>query len=239
METFKTIDIYDTKGIEYLFIIGYLIVLIVFLKVTGKQLAITSKIKQVIGVLTASILKIPQGLFYSRNHTWAHLERSGNAKVGLDDLLMHITGDVKLNFLKSPGDKIAMGELLTEIEQQGKQLKIFSPISGEIMDANKSLATNPEILSNDPYEKGWIYQIKPSNWISETKSYYLADEAVKWMKREVDRFKDFLTSSMDKYTPQPSLQILQDGGEMRDKTLSDLPDEVWQDFQKNFLDKKD
>jgi glycine cleavage system H protein len=51
----------------------------------------------------------------------------------------------------------------------------------------------------------------------------------------LERFKDFLASSMAKYSPDPSKIILQDGGELRDQPLSDLPQEIWQDFQQNFL----
>ena len=44
-----------------------------------------------------SILRIPLGLLFSKNHTWAHLEKSGVAEVGIDDFLLHITGDVKFS----------------------------------------------------------------------------------------------------------------------------------------------
>ena len=97
------------------------------------------------------------------------------------------------------------------------------------------LAENPEILNEDPYEKGWIYKIRPSAWKSETGSYYLAEEAVSWSAKEFDRFKDFLAASMKTHTPVPSMVMLQDGGELRDHTLSQLPDGVWQDFQQDFL----
>ncbi|MCK5210169.1 MAG: hypothetical protein KAQ79_19170, partial [Cyclobacteriaceae bacterium] len=89
MEGFSSVDIFDTKGVEYLFVIGYLISLIVFWKVSGKQLIINKQIKEMLGKFTANILRIPQGLFYNKNHTWAHLEESGAAKVGLDDFLQH------------------------------------------------------------------------------------------------------------------------------------------------------
>ena len=236
MEGFSSVDIFDTKGVEYLFVIGYLISLIVFWKISGKQLIINKQIKEMLGKFTANILRIPQGLFYNKNHTWAHLEESGAAKVGLDDFLQHITGEVKFINLKNPGEIINKGDLLSEIDQRGKQLRIFSPISGKIMNTNSMLYKNPEILNEDPYEKGWIYKIKPSNWIAETKSYYLAEEATNWSKKELVRFKDFLTGgTMNKYSAEPSMVLLQDGGELRDNILSELPNEVWKDFQKEFL----
>lgn len=236
MEDFTRVDIFDTKGIEYLFVIGYLLILIIFWKISNKQVKIKSQIQKVFGNLSANILRIPQGLFYTKNHTWTHLEESGTAKVGLDDFLQHITGEVKLRAVKKIGEIINKGELLTEINQDGKHLKVFSPISGEILDTNSMLNENPEILNENPYDKGWIYKIKPSNWIVETNSYYLAEEATNWSTKELIRFKDFLMGgTMRKFSSEPSMILLQDGGELRDNILSDLPNEVWLDFQKEFL----
>jgi len=236
MEGFSSVDIFDTKGIEYLFVIGYLIILIVFWKVSGKQLKVKKQIQEILGKFTANILRIPQGLFYNKNHTWSYLEKSGAAKVGMDDFIQHVTGIVNFNTLKNPGENIKKGDLLTEIDQNGKVLRVFSPISGKILDTNSVLYENPEILNEDPYEKGWLYRIKPSNWVSETNSYFLAEEATNWFTQELERFKDFLAGgAMRKFSSEPSMILLQDGGEIRDHVLSELPSEVWKDFQKEFL----
>jgi glycine cleavage system H protein len=182
------------------------------------------------------ILRIPKGLFYSKNHTWTYLEKSGTAKVGLDDLLLHITGEVRLNYIKDPDEMVKKGETLAEVNQNGKLLRIKSPISGKIVQANPLLPENPGLLNKDPYERGWIYSIQPANWIEETRSYYFAEEAIKWSKKELERFKDFITLSLYKYSPEPSMVILQEGGELSDNALSGMPDEIWQDFQEEFLD---
>ena len=188
------------------------------------------------GTLSAGMLKVPQGLFFSKNHTWAHLERSGIAKIGLDDLLLHLTGDLRVINHAKPGEIVRKGGLLAQIDHYGKQLKIFSPISGEIKSTNTALKENPEILQEDPFRSGWIYQIKPSDWISETRSCYLAGEATNWMTKELSRFKDFVMVSTAKNSPGTAGIILQDGGEIRENILAELPNELWQDFQRDFLD---
>lgn len=235
MDQFTYTNIFATKGIEYLAIITFFAILVPFWMILNKKSTFTKKLQKALGVLTANALSIPQGLFYSKNHTWAHLEKSGIAKVGLDELLLHITGDVTLRNLKNPGDFVNKGDLLAEIDQKDKQLRIYSPVSGKIVHSNSSLSENPEMLMEDPYESGWIYKIKPSSWISDTKSCYLAEEATKWSQLELERFKDFLAESVKKHSPVPSMLVLQDGGELRDNILSEMPNEVWQDFQKSFL----
>jgi glycine cleavage system H protein len=235
MDGFSYNNIFETNGIEYLIIIAFLVLIIPFWIIINKQNAIKMQVKKALGALSESVLRIPRGLFYSKNHTWTHLERTGNALVGLDDFLLHVTGEIKFKSIKKPNDLIVKGDLIAEIIQNEKTLKITSPISGKIVLNNSRLKYNPGIMNEDPYGKGWIYRIEPNRWIEETSTYYLADEAVAWAKREFVRFKDFLAESMNKYSPETSMLILQDGGELCDRPLSELPDEVWQDFQKSFL----
>jgi glycine cleavage system H protein len=236
MEGFSIVDIYDTKGMEYVFVIAYLLILIVFWKVAKNPQKVFQQIREAVSVLSAKILRIPQGIYFNKNHTWTHLGESGAAKVGMDDFLQHVIGNVRLTNLKNQGESIKKGELLAEVKQGGKVLKVYSPISGEVLEINSTLTENPEIINSDPYDQGWIYQIKPSNWVKETNTYFLADKATEWSKKEFVRFKDFLSrGAMRRFSTEPSMVLLQDGGEIRENVLSELPDEVWEDFQKEFL----
>ena len=200
MNVYSYSNIFDSKGMGYLIIISFLIILVPFWFMINKRTAISGQIKKAIGILSTGILRIPQGLFYTKNHAWTYLEKSGIARVGLDDFLMHITGEVKLRELKKPGNFINKGELLADIDQNGKLLQVSSPISGRIMNTNALLIQKPELINEDPYEKGWIYEIKPSEWMADTDSYYLGNEAVTWSDREFQKFKAFLAESMMKYS---------------------------------------
>jgi len=235
MDGFTYNNIFDTKGIEYIVIIAFLLLLIPFWLALNKPVQLKEKVRKVLGILSAAVLRIPQGIFYSKNHTWAYLEKSGAAKVGLDDLLVHITGEVNIRQLKNPGDSISKGDLLAEMDQNGKSLNVLSPISGTIINTNPGLNVNHELLNEDPYGKGWLYDIKPTNWVAEIPSFYMADEATDWLNKELIRYKDFLAMNMKKYSPDPSLIILQDGGELSENSLSGMPDELWKDFQNEFL----
>jgi glycine cleavage system H protein len=236
MDGFSYNNIFATKGIEYLIIIAFLMMIIPFWILINKEASIKGQIRNALGILSENILKIPKGLLFNKNHTWTHLRKSGVAEVGIDDFLLHITGEVKFTDLKSPGSLISRGDLLAGIDHEGKILKVYSPISGRIAETNRSLTDSPGVVNEDPYEKGWIYKIYPSRWIEETDTCYMADKAVEWTVLELQRFKDFLAGSMKKYTPDVSMVLLQDGGELCDRPLSGLPEEIWHDFQKSFLD---
>lgn len=237
MDGFTYHNIFETKALEYLAIVFFFIILIPFWLLLNKKRSVAKQAEK-LTALTAGALQIPQGLFFSRYHTWAHLERSGMAQVGMDDLLMHLTGAVTFTRLIATGEKIKKGDLMAEVSHKGKRLKIYSPISGEIMEANTVLSQSPELLNEDPYVKGWMYKIKPSSWVADTNACFVAEDATLWAKQELERFKDFLSVSLGKYSPLPSHVILQDGGELCDQPLSDLSEEVWQDFQEDFLNKK-
>jgi glycine cleavage system H protein len=106
-----------------------------------------------------------------------------------------------------------------------------------VLETNALLAENPDMINTDPYREGWLYQIKPSNWMKETSACLLAEKASEWSEKEITRFKDFLSmGAMRKYSSEPAMAMLQDGGEIRDNVLSELPEEVWKDFQEEFLD---
>jgi len=236
MDGFTYNNIFETKGIEYLAILAFFAILIPFWLLLNRQIKINKQ--KSAGILNINTLNIPQGLFFSKYHIWSHLGVSGIARVGIDDLLLHMVGDVKFTGIKEQGERIKKGEILAKINHNGKLLNLYSPISGEIMEANPVLTHNPELLNKDPYVKGWMYKIKPISWTADTYSYYLAEDAIQFSRQELDKFKDFISTSVRKYSPVPSMVALQDGGELLDQPMAELPEEIWQDFQEDFLGKK-
>ena len=236
MEGFTYNNIFATKGIEYIIILSFLAVLVPFWLFISRDTKVKQKIRDAVNVLTAGILQIPQGLFFSKNHTWVHLEKSGEAKIGLDDFLVHMVGNMTINPLKKQGEYVTKGELIAEIVQDEKRLKMHSPISGKITSANSLITENSDMVKNDPYEKGWFYAVEPDNWKAETTGFYLANEASEWITNELLRLKDFLNISISRYSSQPAMLTLQEGGELKADPLDDLQPEIWNDFQKEFLD---
>jgi glycine cleavage system H protein len=235
MDVFNYNNIFETKGIEYLAVIAFLVLLIPFWITLNKKDKMKDPKRKGLGIPVAGILKIPQGIYFSRNHTWAHLDISGTARIGLDDLLLRLTGAFSFNHLKDNGEEIKKGDLMAEIEQKGKILRIYSPVSGEILSVNPALTGNTELLSEDTYLKGWMYEVRPTQWIRETNSCMMAEEATGWLGKEVVRIKDFISASRVGFSSLSAALVLQDGGDLRDHILSDLPAEEWQNFQEGFL----
>lgn len=235
MDGFTYTNLFETKGIEYLVVIAFLLSIIPFWLLINRPVKVKAALRRVIGVLTPGVLRIPRGLFYTRNHTWTFMEQSGSVRVGLDDLLLHITGNVEPVEHRNTGEMVKRGEPIAELVQDGKHLKILSPISGKIVSRNDLLETDPGLMNSDPYGKGWLYKILPDDWVGETKSSLIGEEAANWLASEVTRFKDFMAASVSRHLPEPSLVTLQDGGEIIDNVLSEMPVEIWSEFEKDFL----
>jgi glycine cleavage system H protein len=234
MNPFVYTDIFDTKGIEYIIVILFLLLIIPFWIVLNRPVKVKSALKAS-AALTAGILRIPQGLFFSRNHTWSRLDRSGLARIGLDDLLLHLTGGVEVSFLQREGTRVQKGEELFRIVQDGKELAISSPVTGEVSRVNESLGNDPGTLVDDPYGS-WLCMIRPENWQGETSSCYLAGKASSWMKDELTRFKDFLARALAVGEPETAMLVLQEGGELVDFPLAGLEQGIWEQFQEHFLE---
>jgi glycine cleavage system H protein len=237
MEGFTYTNIFETKGIEYLAIITFFLVLIPFWMLLSRPVKIRSAITKAIGTLSLGSFHLPQGIFFSGQHSWTYLEKSGLAKVGVDDFLVKVIGEVNLVRLKNPGERVQKGELLGTIDQGGKKLNIYSPVTGEIRDINAALTTNPLLLLDDPYEKGWFCRIKPEKWVAETSGYYFAEGALEWVEQELSRFRDFITNALGKSNGNSQL-VLQDGGELMAEPLHALSGDIWEAFQHDFIDEK-
>jgi len=235
MDGFTYTNIFETKGIEYIIVIAFLLMIIPFWLAINRKSAIVTRLRNTVGVLTAAILRIPEGLYFNRNHTWTFLEKNGTAKLGVDDFLLHVTGEIKLNPVFSEGDMISKGDIVMVAEHNGKVLRFCSPVSGEVTGTNPLVSGNPGALFEDPYNRGWVYKIKPTDWKADTGSLLIAGEAIAWTMKEIDRLKVFLANSTRKFNPEMSIVELQDGGELIDQPLAGLPEEVWQDFQSSFL----
>jgi glycine cleavage system H lipoate-binding protein/ABC-type phosphate transport system substrate-binding protein len=179
---------------------------------------------------------VPNGVYFDKTHTWAFMDQNGVIKVGVDDFLQKIAGPFTRIKMKSPGKKVKKGEQIMSVIQNGKQLNLYSPVSGTIIEQNKTLETDSSKVNSSPYTEGWIYKIEPSNWLRENQLLFMAEKQKQFIKNEFSRLKDFLSVALQADKENYALVVLQDGGELRDGVLSNLGPEVWEDFQTNFID---
>jgi glycine cleavage system H lipoate-binding protein/ABC-type phosphate transport system substrate-binding protein len=184
----------------------------------------------------AGIVPGPEGLYYDKTHTWTFMEKDGQIRVGIDDFLQHVTGTITRAIMKEPGEPIRRGEKVLTLTKFGKQLNLYSPISGTIKARNAKLQGNSSLVNTSPYGEGWVYLVEPKNWLRELQFMMMAEKHREWLKDEYTRLRNFFEGALKTQHATFEYAVLQDGGELRDNLLADLGPEVWEEFQKRFID---
>jgi glycine cleavage system H protein len=105
---------------------------------------------------------VPKDLKYTREHEWAKQE-GDRVRVGITAYAQEQLGDVVFVELPKVGAKLTASKNFGVVESVKAVSDLFSPISGEVADVNGELAQKPEAVNQDPYGKGWMLVVKPSN----------------------------------------------------------------------------
>jgi glycine cleavage system H protein len=116
---------------------------------------------------------VPDGLRYTKEHEWVKSE-GGMARVGITDHAQHELTDIVFVELPKIGKKVKKRELLGVVESVKTVADVYSPVSGEVIEANSILDDNPQLINESPYEKGWFAIIRMDD-PSETKLLMDAD----------------------------------------------------------------
>ncbi len=108
------------------------------------------------------IFTVKRGLLYTENDTWVKVENR-NVRVGLTDFFQRRVGDVIYIEFPKVGSKITRSEEIAQLESIKTASSIPSPLEGTIIAVNQSLTNKPEMINEEPYGRGWLGLIYPSN----------------------------------------------------------------------------
>ena len=101
----------------------------------------------------------PNDRHYSKEHEWVLLESAGRALVGITEYAQEQLGDVVFVDLPDPGTRLDQFQKLGEIESVKAVSDMYSPMAGEVAEANQELIDHPELVNEDPYSKGWLVRL--------------------------------------------------------------------------------
>ena len=104
-------------------------------------------------------MNFPKDLKYTKEHEWARVE--GNvAVIGITDFAQDRLGSIVFVELPPVGKAFVKGETMVTVDSVKAVAEVYSPLSGQVEEANKSLKDNPEMINQDPYGKGWMVKLK-------------------------------------------------------------------------------
>jgi glycine cleavage system H protein len=106
------------------------------------------------------IFHFPEDLYYSEAGIWARFE-GRRVRIGLSDFTQQRNGDVTFAEPKETGAVVRAGDEVAVVETIKVNLSILSPVAGKIVEVNGALEASPELVNQDPYEKGWLAVVEP------------------------------------------------------------------------------
>jgi len=125
-------------------------------------------------------VEVPEGLYYSEKFEWVKIE-GDKARIGITDYAQKQLREIVYVELPSGGDMTKQGEPYGTVESVKAVSDLVAPLSGTIEQINEEVQSSPETLNEDPYGKGWLLVISPSNK-DELKNIMDHAKAVEWHK---------------------------------------------------------
>lgn len=107
-------------------------------------------------------MNIPANLKYTKDHEWVSVE-GDIATIGITDFAQSELGDIVYVEVETLDETLDKDEVFGTVEAVKTVSDLFLPLSGEIIEFNEELETEPEIINSDPYGKGWMIKIKISD----------------------------------------------------------------------------
>jgi glycine cleavage system H protein len=104
----------------------------------------------------------PQNYYFTKDHEWVAVD-GDKATVGISDFAQKQLGDVVYVELPEIGKHLDVHQTVGTIESVKAVSEIFSPVSGEVIEANTALNNAPETINQDPHGKAWIIKLKMKN----------------------------------------------------------------------------
>jgi glycine cleavage system H protein len=229
MEGFSYVDLFATKGIEYLLVIGFLLVLVLYWRLLN-QPAKAPLALRVAATRVAPLrgwFQLAEGLYYHQGHTWAMPEDNDVVRIGIDDFAQSLLGKPQSINLPRIGTRIEQGEKGWNLQVDSKSIDMLSPVNGEVVAINEEIIESPDLVNQDPYGKGWLAKVRVSKLKTDIKNLLSGRLATAWIQETQDALRERMTGHLG--------LALQDGGLPVTGIARILSPENWDEMAMEFL----
>ena len=229
MENFKYLDIFATKGIEYIAVLAFLATLVIFWRLLNTSKP-ENKISEPLDKVKTTLVDwfyLANDFFYHQGHTWAKAENENIVRVGMDDFSKKLVGSPDMFNLPETGSVLKQGEIGWKLHFKNKTIDMLSPVNGEVVEVNEEILRHPKLIEEDPYQKGWLLKVKPSKFAVDSKNLLSGDLAKAWLENGVNTISNTISGNYG--------IILQDGGTIKDGFAREIYAEKWDTMAKKFF----
>lgn len=223
------IDLFATKSIEYVLVLGFLTTLVLFWRLMRRVPAMVPTLLPA-GPHTST----PSGWFqlaleraYHPGHGWARREPDGRMTLGADDFTQKLVGRPEAIGLPVPGARIEQGKPLSSFSIDGKSVDLLAPVGGEVVARNEAVLADPGLFNRDPYGEGWLVQVRPDRQDADEGGLLREEAAAAWMGSMESALRRRMSTSLG--------LLLQDGGVPVSGLARTLAGDDWDELSREFL----
>ena len=108
-------------------------------------------------------MNIPDNLKYTAEHEWLKVEENNVVIIGITDYAQSELGDIVYVEIETLDEELDQNAVFGTVEAVKTVSDLFMPVKGKVVALNEELAQNPEMVNEDPYEKGWMIKVEVDN----------------------------------------------------------------------------
>ena len=200
---FTYVDLFATKGAEYMLVLAFLALLVPFWQVLNRPVRAGLRAARRLGASIAHWFRLPEGIYYHLGHSWA-MPQGEVVRVGVDDFAQRLVGRPQALHLPPVGSRVEQGEVAWRLSVDSKAVDMLSPVTGEVVAVNERVLERPELINQDPYGEGWLLAVKPHNHRANFRNLLRGKVANAWMRVTADALQERMGGELG--------TVLQDGG---------------------------
>ncbi|MEW6749625.1 MAG: glycine cleavage system protein H [Candidatus Latescibacterota bacterium] len=227
MEGFHHVDLFATKGAEYLLVLGFLALLVFYWRVLNRPARPAQIPAPVPAAGGAGWFEVRNGVFYHPGHTWAMPLQGSTVRIGLDDFAQKLLGTPERVSLPQPGTALGQGEQALNLTIGSRAIPLLSPVDGEVVAVNEEVVRSPELVNRDPYGQGWLVEVRGPRVKANLKGLLSGRLALSWMEATAEGLRRRISGELG--------LAMQDGGVPVSGMAQSLSADHWEEVAADFL----
>lgn len=228
MDTIGYVDIFATKGIEYLLVVSFLLALIGYWRWLNRPSRQVPAMEPARAGAGPDWFRLSRGVLYHQGHAWAAPEGdSGIVRVGLDDFAQKMLGRAQQWIVPEVGAHVEQGRPSLGARIDSKTIDLLAPVAGEVIERNQAVLSDPQLVNDDPYGTGWLMRVRVADMQAQSPQLLQGPLARAWMEQNVLSLRERMAGEVG--------MALQDGGAPVSGFARSLSGDQWDEIAREFL----
>jgi heterodisulfide reductase subunit A len=165
--------------------------------------------------------------YFHSGHSWVSVERGGRLKIGVDDFTTKVLGRPETLRVPPTGALLHEGRRGWVYARGGHEADLVAPVTGRVFEVNRSILAQPEIVSEDPYGRGWLIILEPLLLDRDLRRLLSGEQGLRWMEGETQKLLQLLGKEYER--------LAATGGEAVPDLFGSFPEVGWDRLLETFF----